>query len=261
MRLSLCLLIATLAACAPRARPAQLPNEGATVLGVATFNLHHETFADVETVELVGETGADVVFLQEVSPAWQRVLMARYAVEFPHQLYRAAGGAGGLGVLSRWPLEDMNFLAPAVKHPAWLVSVRTPGGDLPALNVHLRASRRPGQGLIDGLLTQSDDHRREIEAFVDACSVEPWLVAGDFNEGPEGSAVTWLERRGMLNALPRYRPGQATWRALGNLLTLTLDHVVAARDRLHVLDAWVLRGGNSDHWPVLVRLALEERRA
>jgi hypothetical protein len=59
---------------------------------VASFNLYFPASDDPSTIEAVGETGADVVFLQEVSPRWQSVLDQRYRELYPHQLFAAAGG-------------------------------------------------------------------------------------------------------------------------------------------------------------------------
>jgi endonuclease/exonuclease/phosphatase family metal-dependent hydrolase len=201
---------------------------------------------------LVGITGADVIFLQEVSHEWESVLRRRYRDAYPQMLFAAAGAASGLGVISRFPLRDEGLLPPVWKHPAWLIGVQTPRGEVHVLNVHLRATRRPHQNLIAGLLGMGADHELEIRRFVAACRVAPTLVVGDFNEGQAGSAVEWLERQGFVDALGRYRPGEPSARALGGLYESTLDHILF-QPSLPALDAWVLRGGHSDHWPVLAQ--------
>ena len=122
----------------PSARP-RSPRE----FTLATFNVYFPAADDPETVAAVGETGADVVLLQEISPRWRDVLERRYAGLYPYRAFAPAGGAGGLGVLSRFPLHDGGILKAPIKHPAWLLGVSTPAGDLSLLNVHLRASRRP----------------------------------------------------------------------------------------------------------------------
>jgi endonuclease/exonuclease/phosphatase (EEP) superfamily protein YafD len=235
-------------AAGPVERPA-LPGE----LTLATFNVYFPAADDADTVATVGELGADVILLQEISPRWQVVLEQRYHESYPYRLFAPAGGAGGLGVLSRFPLRDEGFLKAPIKHPAWLVGVHTPLGDLHVLNVHLRASKRPGQNLLSGLFSRSSDHELEIRAFFAASRAPPDVVAGDFNEGPSGSAIKWLLGRGFVDALEQHRPGEPTFRTLGGLYATTLDHVLLG-EGLSTVDAWVLRRGNSDHWPVVVRL-------
>jgi endonuclease/exonuclease/phosphatase (EEP) superfamily protein YafD len=232
----------------PSARP-RSPEE----FTLATFNVYFPAADDPETVAAVGETGADVVLLQEISSRWREVLERQYASVYPYRAFAPAGGASGLAVLSRFPVQDGGILKPAIKHPAWLLAVHTPAGDLHLLNVHLRASRRPGQNLIAGLFSLSDDHEVEIRDFLDAARVEPDVIAGDFNEGPRGGAVTWLAQRGYVDALERHHPDEPTFRTLAGMYASTLDHVLVGA-RLSVVDAWVLRRGNSDHWPLVVRL-------
>ena len=222
-------------------------------LTLATFNLHFEAAEDTETVAAVGELAADIVLLQEVSPRWQEVLEQRYGTRYPHRLFAPARGAGGLGVLSRFPLLDQGLLAAPIHHPAWLVAAHTPAGELHLLNVHLRASRRRGQSLLAGLYSMSSDHELELRHFLENARVAPQVIAGDFNEGPHGAAVRWLLARGFSDALQQHQPGVPTFRALGGLYTSTFDHVMLAAELIAV-DAWVVRRGSSDHWPLVVRL-------
>lgn len=229
----------------PRAAPGELT--------LATYNVFFEAVDDADTVAAVGETGADVVLLQEVTARWQEVLEARYREPYPHRLFAPEGGAGGLGVLSRFPLRDLKHVPPLFKHPAWLVRVQAPWAELNVLNVHLRASRRAGQDIVSGLLSQSSDHELELRAFLDACDVLPEVVAGDFNDEPHEGGVAWLERRGFVDALERHHPGDPTFRVLGGLYSSTLDHILLDVG-WSAADAWVLHRGNSDHWPLVARL-------
>jgi endonuclease/exonuclease/phosphatase (EEP) superfamily protein YafD len=249
----LALLGALGSGCAAAPHVPAAPGDGRPHVTVASFNLYFPAADDAPTVEAVGETLADVVFLQEVSPRWQSVLGERYHGVYPYQLFAAAGGASGLGVLSLFPLEDEGLLPPLLKHPAWLVRVQAPGGAVDVLNVHLRASRRPGQGLLAGLFTLGSDHEAEIQGFLRACAVQPDLVVGDFNEGPRGSAVAWLTQRGFIDVSSGHHPIEATWRTLSGLVRSTLDHILV-RGRFAPADAWVLHAGNSDHWPLIARL-------
>jgi endonuclease/exonuclease/phosphatase (EEP) superfamily protein YafD len=62
-----------------------------------------------------------------------------------------------------------------------------------------------------------------------------------------------LERRGFVDALERHHPGEPTWRALGGLYASTIDHILLGAG-LSADEAWVLHRGNSDHWPLIVRV-------
>jgi endonuclease/exonuclease/phosphatase (EEP) superfamily protein YafD len=229
------------------------PAPRAGELTLATFNVYFPAAEDEATAAALGETNADVILLQEISPRWQHVIDRRYGGAYPFQLFAPAGGAGGLGVISRFPLRDLGLLAPVLRHPAWLIGVLTPAGDVTVLNVHLRASRRRGQNIVSGLLGLSSDHELEMRSFLSACSQPPDIIAGDFNDGPHAGAVAWLERRGFIDALERHHPGEPTWRVLGGLYSSTLDHILIGAG-LSAADALVLHRGNSDHWPLVSRL-------
>jgi endonuclease/exonuclease/phosphatase (EEP) superfamily protein YafD len=241
--------------CSSPERPPRAPGPSASQFSLASFNLYFPAADDAETLETVGETGADVIFVQEVSPRWEAVLRQRYAQAYPYMLFAAKGGASGLGVLSRVPVDSAGWLPAVFKHPAWLIRVHFPAANLLVLNVHLRASTRPGQGLLPGLFSMSADHAVEIRSFLDQCPSEPSLVVGDFNEGPGGAAVEWLKTQRFVDSLQRYRPGEPTFRALAGLFRSALDHVLF-RGCVDALDARVLRSGNSDHWPLLTRFEI-----
>jgi endonuclease/exonuclease/phosphatase family metal-dependent hydrolase len=243
------------ASCSAPSNPPRPPREGTQQLTVASFNLHFPVAGDPETTEAVGNASSDVVFLQEVSPHWEAALRQRYAGVYPHALFAPAGGASGLGVLSRFPLEERGVMPPVASHPAWLVRVVTPRADLYVLNVHLRAAQRPGQNILSGILSIASDHETEIRTFFENSHAPPDVVVGDFNEGPGGPAITWLEQRGFVDALDRYRPFQPTWRALG-VFRATYDHILT-RGPASALDAWVLCEGRSDHWPIAARLEID----
>ena len=250
-RLSQLLAGLIVAGCAAQ-EPAGLPHAERAGLSVATFNLYFPAADDPETVETVAQTAADVIFLQEVTPRWEAVLRQRYSREYPHMLFAARGAASGLGVLSRLPLEDAGFMPAVMKHPAWLLRVRSPAADLYVLNVHLRASRRPGQNWLSGVLSIGEDHETEIRSFWQMCRAAPDSVVGDFNEGASGPAVRWLVQQGFVDVLENHAAGAATWRAAGGLLSTTLDHILF-RGCWRARDAWVVHAGNSDHWPVVAR--------
>lgn len=252
-------LLGAASGCAPQRLRAGEPRQSGSALTVATFNLHFPAVGDHETLEVIGRTDADVVFLQEVTPRWQAVLEERYGALYPHRAFAPAGRASGLGVLSRHPLQNARVLPAPVNHPAAIVQVETPLGGFQVLNVHLRSVFTPaGKSFIRGCLTVGADHVRELAHFFPELGAMPTLVVGDFNENPGGAGLEWLEERGFSNAVPRYWHAQYTYRTLAGQLRLAFDHILFDT-AFEPLDAWVLRQGNSDHFPVVARLRLASR--
>lgn len=261
MRARAAILVSVLAlaggACATPPRSPEAPRPGVAHLSIATFNVLFETWNDAATIEAIAQADADVVCLQEVNEAWVAALTRRYAREYPHVAFAAAGGSRGLGVMSRFPLEERALLpaAPRGFHSAMIVYVRTPLGRVQVLVVHLRSYLRGRGGPLRSVTSIAEDHAQEIQAFAAQLRPGPTLVVGDFNEESDGRAVRWLERRGFANALPSYHPGQPTWRgrSIAGQLERSIDHILYDRSFVP-LDARVVSAGNSDHLPVVAVL-------
>ncbi|HEX7669801.1 MAG TPA: endonuclease/exonuclease/phosphatase family protein, partial [Polyangiaceae bacterium] len=107
------------------------PTPGAVHFTIQSYNVAADHFGDAPTLETVGYANADIVCLQETADEWKPVLKDRYSDQYPHMLFHATGGAGGLTVLSKFPLEDEGIIpAPNASqpdwHPAWALRVETP---------------------------------------------------------------------------------------------------------------------------------------
>jgi len=254
------LLVLAMAACGRPPLEARAPTPGVPHLTVKTYNVEAGKHRDPSIIEAVGVGAPDIVCLQETTPEYEAALRQRFSKQLPHQLYQHNApnmGASGLAVLSRYEVIDRGFHpSPFGWHPAWYVEVTTPGGPVQILNLHLRAKLSGRGGALTALLSLGNDHRREIEHYMQhAAAGKPTLVVGDFNEGVGGSAVTYLKDRGFENALPLFEPGKHTWRH--PLLVQTLDHILFDGSFVP-LDATVIEAGRSDHLPVVAQLELAQ---
>jgi endonuclease/exonuclease/phosphatase family metal-dependent hydrolase len=222
-----------------------------------SYNVEFHSAGEPTTLDAIGAQQADIVALQEMTFDTQALLEERYGALYPYQLYQSAGGTSGLAVLSRFELTDQGVRpGPNGWHPAWHVRVDVPGVPLQLLNVHLRSVFSGSPNPLASLVNTGEDHLFEIEDFSAQCdSGLSNLVVGDFNEGTNGQAVTFLERSGFENILPEYHPGQPTWRfrSIGNQLEETFDHILYDGS-LRPLNAWVKVIGHSDHLPVMAQL-------
>jgi len=243
-------------ACGPAPLKPRDPTPGVAHFKLQTFNVEQSHFSDPPTVEAIGAAGADIICLQEIQPEWETAIRARYADEYPEMLFYPVPGSDGLGVISKYPIYDQGYhQAPTEWHPAWHILVDTPMGPVQVLNVHLRSVFRGEPGKVESYLTLNQDHLLSIQEFSSDCLTGlPTLVAGDFNEEPDGSGVKYLESQGYRNALPLYHPGQGTWRdPPAWQFEQTIDHVLF-NSSFVPLNAWVENAGNSDHIPVVVHV-------
>ena len=252
------LLALLITACARTpARTARAPGPGPS-LKVMTYNVNYGIAGDAATIRVIRDGGADVVFLQETTPLWQAELDATVADVYPHRAFRHWGGAGGLGVLSRLPVEDGGFLRPRGDgwFPGWRLIVTTSFGRVQVLTVHLHPPVSEGGSFVAGYFTTSGVRRQEIEGFVAQLDPAlPTLIVGDFNEA-DGEAVRFLAGRGLKSALPEFKPAANTWHWPTSVMTFRdrLDHIIYD-PRLEPLAADVIYEGRSDHFPVISVLA------
>ena len=267
-----CALLAAVAGCAT-ARGGGATEAPASVR-VLVYNIHAgRDAAGVDNLarvaDVIRETGADIVLLQEVDRGTRR----SGGVDQPAELARRTGfaaafgksldfegGEYGIAVLARWPVARDTVLALPVDPPqrrsgglttpraALVATVRVPGGDVTVVNTHLDASR--------------DDHWRRQEVRQVAASAAAMrstrdararmLVGGDFNSTPESAAQADARDGGLRDA----------WAACGqgDGLTYPADSAVKRIDYLYLTgdaacdEASVPRTTASDHRPLLVRV-------
>jgi endonuclease/exonuclease/phosphatase (EEP) superfamily protein YafD len=252
-------LLAVVACSGEALRTPRTPAPGQRALVVMTYNLNYGLAGDRDTLDVLTRHSADLVLLQETTPEWEVALRARLTERYPHMIFRHCCLAGGLGVLSRHPLNELAYLEPPAGgwFPALRLRVASPLGPLDVFNVHLRPqigdSGPNVAGVMSGAIATPPIRRREVSAYL--AHVErgmPTLIAGDFNESEDGSALERLEDAGLRSALPQFSD-DTTWRwrmSVIGKVTRRFDHIAYSTE-LDVLSASVITAGRSDHLPVI----------
>jgi endonuclease/exonuclease/phosphatase (EEP) superfamily protein YafD len=246
-----------LAGCSSPRREPRAPEPREQTLTLLTYNVNYGLEGDESTIEAIREADAEVVLLQETTPGWERALRRELAELYPHMMFRHSGGAGGLAILSRHPVEELDYIpAPSGWFPAWRLLLQGPFGPVQLLAVHLHPPVSESGSVVSGYFSAGDVRRRELETYLESLDPDlPTLIAGDLNER-DGEALELLRAQGFRSALPEFQGNVPTWRwqtSVGTIRT-QLDHVLYD-SRLQPLDAQVLTRGRSDHLPVLVTLS------
>src|SRR5262245_29075027 len=231
------------------------------VLRVMTYNVNFGIPGDGPTLSAIEAGKSDVVFLQEINTAWIRSLRETFGGAYPHTVFHARVGAGGIGLMSRLPIRAQELIKPEGDgwFPALRVVLDSPLGAVQVLVVHLRPPVSDGGSFVSGHFTAPAIHEKEIIRFCASLDrALPTLVVGDFNEEKDGRAITFLERAEgpikmkMKTALPEFQPDKPTWRWPTALHTFEgqFDHIVYDA-RLEPLSVEVMDAGRSDHFPVV----------
>jgi endonuclease/exonuclease/phosphatase (EEP) superfamily protein YafD len=250
---ALTLAIAAAACASGPTHTGRSPEPGEAHLRVMTYNVNYGRAHDPLTIQAVGEGDADIILLQETTAAWEENLRASYSELYPHMVFHHSGGAGGLAVLSRYPLEETVLPATEGWFPAMKVYAATPLGRVQCLSVHLRPPVSDTGSVVSGYFTTGSIRSKEIDRFARELEEDvPTIVAGDFNES-SGEALDHMASKGFRLAAPMFvGEGVPTWRwntSVGEI-NETLDHVLF--DGLTAIDAQVLKIGRSDHLPIVV---------
>lgn len=259
------MLLLVLAGCAHPLLVARAPKAHEPSLEVMSFNVNFGIPGDADTLALIESATAELVLLQETTPDWESSARLPLTKRWPYQRWVHAAGAGGLAVLSTRPFSSRVLENPLGWFPALQLRALSALGPVQVLVVHLRPPVSDSGSFVSGYLTTSPLRRTELTALLGALEPGlPTLVAGDFNEGTSGEALTALHDRGFRSVLPEFEPDAKTWGwNVGSLhLSAQLDHLVAS-PALEPVNARVLEGGRSDHQPVVatfVRAATAEPR-
>lgn len=257
VKLALTLVFAVaLVACGEHG-PARVPGSPASdQLRVVSYNVNFGLAGDPKGVRAVGPLNGDVVFLQETNEAWERAFVDALGRRYPHHRFTHPKGwpAGGMGVLSRHPIESITEL-PSVGgfFFAWRVVLSTNLGRIQVLNVHLRPPMSDGGSWVVGYFSTRENRLEEIEHHLAALDPKlPTLIVGDFNEESDGLALRRLSQLGYGDATAQFNPKQPTWRwTVSSSVTLRfqLDHILHDVHFVPIASQ-IASSGDSDHLPI-----------
>lgn len=255
------MMAVTLAALVAQGLPGMLPGRTASAhamtgactgptLRVVTANVLYTNTTHAPLVDWLARSDADVIALQEFTPAWEAAL-APLASRYPHQLLLARPDPYGIALLSRWPLDRAAGAVDLAGDgmPSLVGTVElAPGRQLRmmALHTHWPVTRE---------LQRQRDLALRAAARVAADGNVPTVLVGDLNLTPYAPAFARLvAESGMRDALDE-RAWRPTWQAGFWPLALPIDHVLVPRDACVVAQE-IGPDVGSDHRPLAVTLRL-----
>lgn len=230
------------------------PVPAAQTIRVMSYNVNFGLAGDPVEAAAIELGQPDVVVLQETNDEWEALFVDKLP-QFAHHRFGAPRGlpAGGLGVLSRFPIVSIDEL-PSVNGPffAWRIVVDAPIGRIQIVNVHLRPPMSDSGSWVVGFFSTREDRERELGWHLARIDPHmPTVVAGDFNEENDGRAMAVAERLGYVDAIAQFGGAVRTWQwpVGGLVLRFQLDHILYDA-RLTAVASGVIQAGRSDHKPI-----------
>jgi endonuclease/exonuclease/phosphatase (EEP) superfamily protein YafD len=227
--------------------PAMPANDcGGATLRVASINLWYRHGDPQRVLQWLRTQPADVVVLQELTPAWQRVF-AGTLDEYEHRFVLTRTDPYGIGLLSSVPLEQAR-------------AVDFAGDGLPSVVAVVHVGGRPVQlvglhtawPLTPRLRRARDLALRHAARQVRQAAMQS-IVAGDLNLTPYAPGFATVVRASGLRDAFAGRLWRPTWRADFWPLSLPIDHVLVPPDAC-VVAATIGGEIGSDHRPIGVTL-------
>ena len=231
---------------------------------IATYNINYglSRYSDTN-LSAMRSTNADILFLQETTVDWETVIRRELSADYPVMLFRNDRGAGGMAIVSKFPVTDKKWHLPQGGwFYGWIVAIETNVGLIQCLGVHLKPSITPDgkvtfSSLIEGLAIRESEIK-ELFSLLDASL--PTIILGDFNENELGPSVQYLIQKGYKDALSQFDSESHTWQWTVSdnfILSDRLDHIVFS-DVFRCVSALVIHQGHSDHFPVIAVLEMNE---
>jgi len=231
-------------------------------LRLLSYNVNFGLEGDIAGVRAVGQANADIVVLQETNPAWERALIGTLGRRYPHVRFADPDGmaAGGLGVMSRFPIREVHTLpSDGGFFVAWRIVVDTNLGRIQILDVHLRPPTTDDGNYVVGLFSTRGDRLRELTQHMSRLDPGlPTVIAGDFNEQGDGLALQYASKHGFTDAIAEHHGSKRTWRWRlpgGMTIEYQLDHILVG-SQLRSVASQITETGRSDHFPIWADLEL-----
>lgn len=236
---------------------------GRSMLTVMTYNVGAGLANPTRLVEVLRQSGADIVGLQELAPEQSAALADRLRDRYPHQVLHPAG-IPGKGIVSRFPVHETELLDLHPGRPDLQARVDAPGGELTVIVAHPPPPRFGRDRARQTALTA----QQIADIAAAATRGVPAVLLTDLNRVGWQAAVRQLRGLGLIDAF-----GEAG-RGRGFTLPTRMSHLayrghplgdVALPPLLRVdyvwhtahfrtMRSWIGAHAGSDHLPVLAVL-------
>ena len=233
----------------PAAGQAQVAAGRPRALRVAFANVYYRNPHTDRVARFALESGADVVVLAEITPAWNAAL-ADLERHFPYRHYAYLEGQRRAGtlLLSRLPLESATTLSfGRGGDPGVSAEVRVGTKLVHLIGVH------PTWPLWRAATQRRNAQYARIAALARAAGGDT-IVVGDFNATPFSPAYArFVAASGLMDA-SNGRGWMPTWPTFFPPFGLEIDHALVSRD-LYVVQFERGPRVGSDHLPIVLDLA------
>lgn len=198
--------------------------------------------------EFIETEQPDVIFLQEVTPAWN-VACERLRDNYPFAYSVPREGNFGIAMFSRIALDSVTHVdSPPLQYPTILATMTVGGVPLTLINTH------PTIPLTRSLYDARNEHFESV-ADIAMRTQGAVVLTGDFNSSVWSRPYRMLEQSTGLRNTRRGFGIQPTWPTFMPFAMIPLDHALVSDD-ISVVGTRTGAHIGSDHLPLIVELAV-----
>jgi endonuclease/exonuclease/phosphatase family metal-dependent hydrolase len=240
-----------------------VPGSRSPMLTVMTYNVGAGLAAPQRLVEVLRESGADIIGLQELAPEQGAAIADLLDSDYPHQVLHAIG-IPGKGLISRFPVHESELLELHPGRPDLQAVIAAPGGELTVIVAHPPPPRIGRNRIRQAALAD-----QQISGIaVVATRGQPAVLLTDFNRVGWQAAYRRLRQSGLIDAF------NTAGRGTGFTLPTRLSHLayrghplgelplppllrvdyVWHTPHFRAIASWIGGNAGSDHLPVLAEL-------
>jgi len=220
-----------------------------TDLRILNANVHSSNDEYQRLLDLVGAEQPDIIFVQELSPAWRDAIKPLKS-EYPYDYSVPRDGNFGIAVLSRKAFDSVTHVdSPPLSHPTIVATVTIDETSLTLISTH---------PMIPVTSSQFDARNEQIDSIANLVSkIEgPAILTGDFNLSIWCRRYRLLEEQTGLRNTRRGFGVLPTWPTFMPFAMIPIDHALVS-DEIGVNDIRTGSRIGSDHLPLIVDVTLE----
>jgi endonuclease/exonuclease/phosphatase (EEP) superfamily protein YafD len=148
-----------------------------------TYNVLGNQNQTPPLISVIRHENPDVLFIQELNPDLALVLEDELLYQYPYQILAPERGVRGMGVISKFPLEESGSQLPLgwVGKPQ-LINMNWQGQEVILVNFHMFPSGIGSPDRVAEVFRAREEQARVLAAFASQARVHhPIVVAGDAN--------------------------------------------------------------------------------
>lgn len=228
-----------------------------------TYNLLFKNADFAQSLALIKDANPDVLFVQELTPAWSATLDKEIKEIYQFKVAGPLIGHHGIAIYSKYSLENKVILRNSAKKPYTICADLTFGKrKIQLINTHLAS---PGIAVENKkrfipLYAQNYKTRKqqiqELNSLVNTEDYDCQILAGDLNTLQSEPIFKRLRMHWVDSGNQLFRWKQFNFPNTSRLKPMmTLDYIMG-RGNIQLQDSEIIKGGYSDHFPVMTTVRI-----